>query len=44
MLKGFKNAVEVDFSVEENRVKMEEAFRLVEEEKVALLYTKTLIN
>ena len=33
MLKGFKNAVEVDFSLEENRAKMEEAFRLVEEEK-----------
>ena len=33
MLKGFKNAVEVDFSLEENPAKMEEAFRLVEEEK-----------
>ena len=33
MIKGFKNAVELDFSVEENRLKMEEAFRQVEAEK-----------
>ena len=29
MLKGFKNAVDVDFTIEENRIKMEEAFKQV---------------
>lgn len=33
MLKGFKNAVELDFSLEENRKKIEEAFKLVDAEK-----------
>lgn len=33
MLKGFKNAAELDFTVEENRKKMEEAFRQVHAEK-----------
>ena len=33
MLKGFKNAVELDFTVEENRKKMEEAFQKVHAEK-----------
>ena len=33
MLKGFKNAVDVDFTIEENRVKMEEAFKQVDAEK-----------
>lgn len=33
MLKGFKNAVEVDFTVEENKKKMEEAFQQVAAEK-----------
>ena len=33
MLKGFKNAAELDFTIDENKVKMEEAFQLVEKEK-----------
>ena len=33
MLKGFKNAAELDFAIAENKVKMEEAFQLVEKEK-----------
>ena len=33
MIKGFKNAVELDFSVEENRRKLEEAFQQVNAEK-----------
>lgn len=33
MLKGFKNAPELDFSLEENRIKMEEAFKQVDAEK-----------
>lgn len=33
MLKGFKNAAELDFSLEENKRKMEEAFRQVDAEK-----------
>lgn len=33
MLKGFKNAVEVDFTLEENRIKMEEAFKKIDAEK-----------
>ena len=33
MLKGFKNAAELDFTLEENKVKMEEAFRQVHAEK-----------
>lgn len=33
MLDGFVNAVDVDFSVKENREKIEEAFRRVDEEK-----------
>ena len=33
MLKGFKNAVDVDFTIEENRIKMEEAFKQVDAEK-----------
>lgn len=33
MLKGFKNAAELDFSLDENVKKMEEAFRQVDEEK-----------
>lgn len=32
MLKGFKNAVDVDFTVSKNRAKMEEAFKQVEKE------------
>lgn len=33
MLKGFKNAAELDFSLEENKRKIEEAFRQVDAEK-----------
>lgn len=33
MLKGFKNAVELDFSIEENKKKMEEAFAKIDAEK-----------
>lgn len=33
MLNGFKNAAELDFTVEENRKKMEEAFQRVDAEK-----------
>lgn len=33
MLKGFKNAAELDFSLEENKRKIEEAFRQVDTEK-----------
>lgn len=33
MLKGFKNAAELDFTLEENKKKIEEAFRQVETEK-----------
>lgn len=33
MLKGFKNAAELDFSIEENKKKMEEAFQRVDAEK-----------
>ena len=33
MLKGLKNAAELDFTIDENKVKMEEAFQLVEKEK-----------
>lgn len=33
MLKGFKNAAELDFTLEENKQKMEEAFRQVDAEK-----------
>lgn len=36
MLKGFKNAAELDFTVEENQKKMEEAFRQVDAEKGAV--------
>ena len=33
MLKGFKNAAELDFSLEENKKKMEEAFQQIDAEK-----------
>ena len=33
MLKGFKNAAELDFTLEENAKKIEEAFRQVDAEK-----------
>lgn len=33
MLNGFKNAAELDFNLEENKIKMEEAFRQIQEEK-----------
>lgn len=36
MLKGFKNAAELDFTLEENKQKMEEAFRQVDAEKGAV--------